>query len=73
MTSLKLLRMMKGIKQAELADRSGVSRSYLSLIECGWARPSPAFALRIAGALEADASWLFGGMDFEEKRAADGD
>ncbi len=61
MTKLKLLRLIKGIKQAELAKRLNISRPYLSLIENDWSRPSEEIAERIARALEVEKNWLFKG------------
>lgn len=58
-TRLKLIRTVQSVKQVELARRVGVSRSYLSLVEGGWARPSDALAARIAEALTVRVGWLF--------------
>ncbi len=59
MTRLKMTRLVRGIRQAELAKQVGVTRPWLSAIECGWGRPSPAVADRIAAQLQVDVTWLF--------------
>ena len=59
MTKLKILRLVKGITQGELARNVGISRPWLSSIECGWSRPSEAVAERIAQALGVEERWLF--------------
>jgi len=46
-------------KQADVAERAGVSQSFYSTIERGRRDPSFAVKLRIAAALEADIAVLF--------------
>ena len=59
LTKLKILRLAKGIRQAKLARNVGISRTWLSSIECGWSRPSENVTDRIAQALGVEARWLF--------------
>ena len=51
---IKERREQRSLTQKELADKSGVSESYLSLIESGKRRPSPEAAKRIAAVLGFD-------------------
>jgi transcriptional regulator with XRE-family HTH domain len=52
------LRGRRGISQEELANRSGVHRTYLGGIERGHRNPSYTNILKIAGALHVRASEL---------------
>ncbi len=56
---VRRLRMQRGWSQAELAERTGLSRSGVSAIEQGALVPSTAAALALAGALEARVEELF--------------
>lgn len=50
--AIRIARSIADITQAELADRSGLDRSYLSLIEGGRRKPSIDALEKIASALE---------------------
>lgn len=59
-TRLALLRAKKGLTQAQLAERSGVSLSVVSAIETGRSRrPQLRSLSRLAHALEIDVRDLF--------------
>jgi transcriptional regulator with XRE-family HTH domain len=49
---IKQLRKDKKISQQELADKTGINRSYLSAIENGVMLPTPESVLKIARALD---------------------
>ena len=57
-----------GLRQVELAERMGISASYLNLIEREKRRASPDLAARAARALGVDPSELDGAV---ERRLAD--
>ena len=57
---LKRLREIKGATLEELADRTGLTKSYLSKVERGVSVPSISTALRIAEAFETGVGDLFG-------------
>lgn len=48
-----------GLTQRELAERVGVSRSLVSMIECGAIRPYASIKRRIAQALETEPEKIF--------------
>lgn len=52
--NLKQLREDKNMRQYDLAQKAGISRSYYTMIENGKKRPSPKVAKRIAKILEFD-------------------
>lgn len=52
--NLKQLREDKNMRQYDLAQEAGISRSYYTMIENGKKRPSPKVAKRIAKILEFD-------------------
>ncbi len=56
---LKLLRVQAGLTLEELAQRTELTRSYLSKLERGVSTPSIGAALRIAKALEVSVEALF--------------
>lgn len=56
---IKTLRKHKGLTQAELAERSGIQQSMLSLIESGKRTPSVRSAQRIAAALGVEWTKFF--------------
>jgi transcriptional regulator with XRE-family HTH domain len=58
--NLKQLRGQRGLTLEQLAQRSGLTRSYLSKIERGISMPSIESALRISSALEISVEKLFG-------------
>jgi transcriptional regulator with XRE-family HTH domain len=49
---LARLRARKGLTYQQVADRAGITRTYLSFLEKGRRRPTLDVALRLAGALE---------------------
>jgi transcriptional regulator with XRE-family HTH domain len=51
MKMIKLYRIHQGLTQIDLARKSGIAASKLSLIECGHINPSPEEIQRIATAL----------------------
>lgn len=57
---LKRLREIKGVTLEELADRTGLTKSYLSKVERGISVPSVATALKLADAFEVSVGDLFG-------------
>lgn len=56
---VKELRAEKSITQEELAERSGMFRTYMSRIESGLANPTLTVLYTLAGALEVPISDLF--------------
>lgn len=56
---LKQFRLVKGFTQKEVADNSGISRSYYADIERGTANAGGAAAKRIADTLGFDMSLFF--------------
>lgn len=56
---LRAHRRRAGLTLESLAERTGLTKSYLSKVERGIRTPSIAVALKIAGALDADVSQLF--------------
>lgn len=49
--SIKTLRQNRGLTQAALAEKCGVSRALIAMIECGQVRPYPKIRRGIANAL----------------------
>lgn len=58
-TTIKVLRMTRGIKQAEFAKSLGVSPTHMSLVESGRRRPSLALVERAAQHLRVPVGLLF--------------
>jgi transcriptional regulator with XRE-family HTH domain len=56
MTPLKRIRLERGAKQTDLAEKIGIDQGYLSRIENGDVRPSPEVAARIAD--EIGREWI---------------
>lgn len=56
---LKDLRTRKGLTQAELAERVGVSRKTINTVENGVFTPSATLALKLARALDVTVEKLF--------------
>ncbi|AET92400.1 helix-turn-helix domain-containing protein [Caballeronia cordobensis] len=63
---LKLLRKQLGMSLQELADRSEMTKSYLSKVERGLSTPSIAAAMKLAQALHIDVNELFSVAGGEE-------
>ena len=57
---LKRLRELKGVTLDELAERTGLTKSYLSKVERGISMPSIATALKLADAFSVSVGDLFG-------------
>ena len=57
---IKLLRHQHGLSLEQLAQRSGLTKSYLSKVERGLCTPSISSALKLAQALAVDVAQLFG-------------
>lgn len=57
-TRLKLLRQQHGLSLEQLAQRSGLTKSYVSKVERGLSTPSIASALKLARALAVDVAQL---------------
>lgn len=60
LSRVRALRLARGLSQAELARRAGITRQALSAIEAGRYFPNTAVALRLAGALRCRVEDLFG-------------
>lgn len=67
MNRIKEIRMEKGLKQKDIAAITELSKSSISLIENGKARPSMNSAFKIAKALGVTIECLFI-FDYEDKR-----
>ena len=57
---VKRLRELKGVTLEQLAERTGLTKSYLSKVERGVSVPSISTAIRIADAFETEVGDLFG-------------
>lgn len=64
---VKELRLRKGWTLEELAQRSGLTKSYLSKIERGRSTPSIATALKLAEAFQIEVGRLFGALEAQEE------
>jgi transcriptional regulator with XRE-family HTH domain len=60
MSSLRMLRRENGLTLEVLADRTGLTKSYLSKVERGHSVPSIAVAIKLAKALHVEVGDLFG-------------
>jgi transcriptional regulator with XRE-family HTH domain len=56
---LKLLRKQLGMSLQDLAEKTGLTKSYLSKLERGLSTPSIAVAMRLSSALHVDVERLF--------------
>jgi transcriptional regulator with XRE-family HTH domain len=56
---LRAVRRQRGLTLEQLADQTGLTKSYLSKIERGRSTPSIAVALKVARALDVDVGRLF--------------
>ena len=59
--NIKFIRSSKGLTQAVLAEKAGISIIFLSSIERGTKYPKPDILARIAGVLEVEVFELFKG------------
>ena len=53
--AMRILRVREGISQQELSERTGISRTYISMLECNQVVPSDDWMRRIKDALHWDA------------------
>jgi molybdate-binding protein/DNA-binding XRE family transcriptional regulator len=58
-TGLRRARLQRGLKQSELAERAGISRQTLSVLESGKGQPSTSVALHLARVLACRVEELF--------------
>ncbi|BDN81927.1 transcriptional regulator, MerR family [Mycobacterium pseudoshottsii JCM 15466] len=56
---LRAVRRQRGLALEQLAQRAGLTKSYLSKIERGQSTPSIAVALKVARGLDVDVGRLF--------------
>lgn len=49
--AMRMLRVREGISQQELSERTGISRTYISMLECNQVVPSDDWMRRIKDAL----------------------
>ena len=68
---LRAVRKQRGLTLEGLAERTGLTKSYLSKIERSRSTPSIAVAIKVAQALEVDVAQLFSERDDEDKIAVD--
>ncbi len=68
---LRAVRRQRGLTLENLAERAGLTKSYLSKIERGQSTPSIAVALKVAGALDVDVGRLFSDEAAAEKITVD--
>jgi transcriptional regulator with XRE-family HTH domain len=68
---LRTIRKQRGLTLEALAERSGLTKSYLSKIERSRSTPSIATALKVAKALDVDVAQLFSERADEDKVAVD--
>ena len=59
-TRLKTLRTSKGLTQAELANRLGLTKSMISSYEMGTRKPSYSILVRLAGLFNVTTDFLLG-------------
>ena len=63
--SVRTIRRMQGLTQAELAERVGMNKTYMVRLEAGDNNVTLKTALRIASALEVDLLTLIKGVSVE--------
>ena len=68
---LRAVRRHRGLTLEQLAEQTGLTKSYLSKIERGQSTPSIAVALKVARALDVDVGRLFSDAAAEEKITVD--
>lgn len=68
---LRTVRKQRGLTLEQLADQTGLTKSYLSKIERGHSTPSIAVALKVARALGVDVGRLFSDSAAEEQITVD--
>lgn len=65
--AMRILRIREGITQQELSERTGISRTYISMLECNQVAPSDDWMRRIKEALDWDARTEHGLAVLREK------
>ena len=65
--TIKFLRIAKGLKQSDLAERVKVSTNYISLLENDKREPSLSFLRELASVLDIPVSLLFLEIDMSKK------
>lgn len=68
---LRAVRRQRGLTLEGLAERTGLTKSYLSKIERSRSTPSIAVAIKVAQALDVDVAQLFSERGDEDKIAVD--
>ncbi len=68
---LRTVRRQRGLTLEQLAEQTGLTKSYLSKIERGQSTPSIAVALKVARALDVDVGRLFSDDAAEEQITVD--
>lgn len=68
---LRPVRRQRGLTLEQLAQQTGLTKSYLSKIERGQSTPSIAVALKVARALDVDVGRLFSAEAAQEKITVD--
>ncbi|WP_136245637.1 helix-turn-helix domain-containing protein [Mycobacterium intracellulare] len=68
---LRAVRRQRGLTLEQLAEQTGLTKSYLSKIERRQSTPSIAVALKVARALDVDVGRLFSDESAEEKITVD--
>ncbi|CAJ1505216.1 helix-turn-helix domain-containing protein [[Mycobacterium] holstebronense] len=68
---LRAVRKQRGLTLEGLAERTGLTKSYLSKIERSRSTPSIAVAIKVAQALDVDVAQLFSERGDEDKIAVD--
>ncbi len=68
---LRAVRRQRGLTLQTLAERTGLTKSYLSKIERRQSTPSIAVAMKVARALNVDVAQLFSDQTAEDKIAID--
>ncbi|BBX22345.1 DNA-binding protein [Mycolicibacter terrae] len=68
---LRTVRKQRGLTLDDLAERTGLTKSYLSKIERSRSTPSIATAIKVARALDVDVAQLFSERGDEDKIAVD--
>lgn len=68
---LRTVRRQRGLTLEQLADQTGLTKSYLSKVERGRSTPSIAVALKVARALDVDVGRLFSDDAAEDQITVD--
>ncbi len=68
--TIKFLRIAKGLKQSDLAERVKVSTNYISLVENDKREPSLSFLKVLASTLDISVGLLFLELDMSKKEVS---